>query len=258
MERLAPLEGFTPGRSSLRRTTKAFRSATLSPPKNPPARLHFPPRSSVRPKQAAQRWQAWPCGRHRPHNESAPFPELQSIRYIVHKRPEGVSVFRHAAFTNFKRQDRTGEQYRLPGRLRIREDLRRISCCSTKTDNRADRFAGPPVARPARALQSDQACYAAAVFPEICAGRSTRRNIFVSFVTSQLIVALQKYFCLYCTLTSVANEYATRKDGNQKIVMMARVAVLPCDFNPPEFVSVSCALSIATTLPPPLCFYFLS
>jgi len=48
---------------------------------------------------------------------------------------------------------------------------------------------------------------------------------------------------------SVANEYATRKDGNQKIVMMAGVWLSRVTLTP-EFASVSCELSIANVLSP--------
>jgi hypothetical protein len=48
---------------------------------------------------------------------------------------------------------------------------------------------------------------------------------------------------------SVANEYATRKDGNQKIVMMAGVWLSRVTLTP-EFASVSCELSIAMYCPP--------
>src|SRR3970040_472480 len=58
-------------------------------------------------------------------------------------------------------------------------------------------------------------------FPGTRAGRSTRRNIFVSLVCNQLIVALQK-----CVLTIIALRFEyvkkrrEKKGGNRKIVMI--------------------------------------
>jgi len=57
--------------SPLPRTRKAFRSAAWSPRWILPARLSFPPRSTIRPRQVARRWQASLCGRVRRHSELA-------------------------------------------------------------------------------------------------------------------------------------------------------------------------------------------
>ena len=86
-------------------------------------------------------------------------------------------------------------------------------------------------------------------FPGTRAGRSTRRNIFVSLVCNQLIVALQK-----CVLTIIALRFEyvkkrrEKKGGNRKIVMI--VILLKNPMNASTRLSMNGKSPIISTAPP--------
>ena len=94
------------------------------------------------------------------------FPGLQSIRDIVRKRPEGIPVIGRAAFTNFKRQDRTGNGPGFQGVCVFRGFLADF-IFFVETYDRADRIAPQLMPNPSQLLQSGPACCAAAAAPEL-------------------------------------------------------------------------------------------